>query len=188
MLAFLLSKPDNWRTNVSHLRTQGPAGRDKVQKILRELETAGYVRRAVNRNEDGTFENITDIFDDPQPLTEKPDAGSAGRRSTRSPEPAVAGISGHIVNTQRVNTEPVNTKKVNTEKKELGTTDLPLIRHASYTTPTASPLFSSSAGKISNSAGQVQLGARDIDAEIARARNSVYVDPDWQEGDDELDF
>jgi len=44
MLAYLISKPDNWVIMVNHLVKESPkAGRQKVLRILDELETLGYI-------------------------------------------------------------------------------------------------------------------------------------------------
>ena len=58
MLVFLLSKPDNWRVSVEHLRRETEAsskhtGRDGVYAILAELENAGYVTHSQPRDENG---------------------------------------------------------------------------------------------------------------------------------------
>ena len=58
MLVFLLSKPDNWRISVEHLRRETESsgkhtGRDGVYAILSELETAGYVKRHQPRGDGG---------------------------------------------------------------------------------------------------------------------------------------
>lgn len=44
MLAYLISKPDNWVIMVNHLVKESPkAGRQKVLRILDELEALGYI-------------------------------------------------------------------------------------------------------------------------------------------------
>ncbi len=43
LLVYLLSLPANWTINVRHLQKQGGAGRDAVRRILRELQSYGYV-------------------------------------------------------------------------------------------------------------------------------------------------
>ena len=53
MLTYLLSKPDGWQVKPSHLRAFRSAGRDKVRRIMGELEEAGYLVREKHRNEKG---------------------------------------------------------------------------------------------------------------------------------------
>ena len=55
LLAYLLSKPNHWRVNSRALVHISPAGRDKIQRILRELERYGYLERRRVRGEGGKF-------------------------------------------------------------------------------------------------------------------------------------
>lgn len=43
--ARLLSKPDDWEVSVGHLRKSCGIGRDRVRRLLNELEKAGYLYR-----------------------------------------------------------------------------------------------------------------------------------------------
>src|SRR5690606_15840152 len=85
MLAYLLSKPDDWQVQIKDL--QQHIGRDKVKAILKELEAAGYLTVERDRhNERGRFaRNIYRVHETPltenpstvnpstvEPLTEKP--------------------------------------------------------------------------------------------------------------------
>jgi len=53
LLAFILSKPDHWRTDRDHLARQGPDGEKAVRALLRELEQAGYLTRQRHRDRHG---------------------------------------------------------------------------------------------------------------------------------------
>ena len=54
LLAYLLSKPDNWVVNVKHLMNESPsAGRDKIYSMLKELEALGYLTQERHRDESG---------------------------------------------------------------------------------------------------------------------------------------
>src|SRR5574340_412573 len=65
VMGYLLSKPDNWQLRVVDLERRGPAGQDKIRRILRELEAAGYLRRERFRRRDGTFGWFILIFEHP---------------------------------------------------------------------------------------------------------------------------
>ena len=67
LMAYLLSKPDNWEMKVSDLIAQSPAGRDAVYRILRELEAARYIRRQNCRRENGTFFSVSEVFENLTP-------------------------------------------------------------------------------------------------------------------------
>ncbi len=55
LLAYLLSKPNHWHVNSRALTGAGPAGRAKIQRILRELEEYGYLERRRVRGPGGRF-------------------------------------------------------------------------------------------------------------------------------------
>ena len=52
VLAYLLSRPDNWRVLIKDLQRRGDLGRDGIYSVLRELRGAGYVH----------FERIRDDY------------------------------------------------------------------------------------------------------------------------------
>jgi len=93
LLAYVLSKADNWKIRLGDLRKQGGAGRDVTRRILRELETAGYLTRERVRLAHGRFDWICTVYVKPQtaknannaPCPEKP---SVAERSVAEP-PAV---------------------------------------------------------------------------------------------------
>ena len=80
LLVFLLSLPDNWSTNMTHLTASKSEGRDAVKNALSELMNAGYVKRVQGHDDDGRFlaaemlvRESTDIpWPEETPLTEKP--------------------------------------------------------------------------------------------------------------------
>ena len=79
MLAYLLSKPDNWQAQVKDLQ-QG-CGRDKVRKTLKELETAGYLTVEQQHDSKGQFtRNIYQVHE--VPLTENPSTDSPSTANT----------------------------------------------------------------------------------------------------------
>jgi len=55
LLAYLLSKPDNWQVYERDLIKRATDGRDAVRTGLRELEKYGYLARRQIRREDGSF-------------------------------------------------------------------------------------------------------------------------------------
>lgn len=55
ILAYLLSKPDNWQILVSDLIKQSTDGRDSVYSGLKELEMNGYLERKIVRDGKGKF-------------------------------------------------------------------------------------------------------------------------------------
>ncbi|MCG7920780.1 MAG: hypothetical protein N0C81_05565 [Candidatus Thiodiazotropha lotti] len=71
LLAYLLSRPDDWRVLINDLRKRGDLGRDGIYKLLRELRDTGYVRFVRSRDEQGRIRGgtyrVQEIPDSPHP-------------------------------------------------------------------------------------------------------------------------
>jgi hypothetical protein len=76
LMGYLLSKPDDWQVRMADLETKGPAGREKLRNMLRELSIAGYVRRMRVHSTTGTWLWVTEVYEtrqnDMQETTEAP--------------------------------------------------------------------------------------------------------------------
>lgn len=71
LLAYLLSKPDDWQIYERELVKRSTDGRDAVRTGLRELEKYGYMSRRQLRNEDGSFSGMEYIvYERPIEITE----------------------------------------------------------------------------------------------------------------------
>ena len=68
ILAYVLSRPDNWRESAKELAAQGREGRGAILRALTELEEAGY-RRTVRRRDPvtGHMSSAVTWYDQPQP-------------------------------------------------------------------------------------------------------------------------
>ena len=53
--AFLLAKPDNWKTCIAHLIKCSPAGRDKTRRIINELMSFNYIIKSEQRSTEGQY-------------------------------------------------------------------------------------------------------------------------------------
>jgi hypothetical protein len=90
LMGYLLSKGDNWELRVYDLTRQSPAGRDAVYSILKNLHQCGYVRQERQRDRNGRFTWITEIYEVAQEFDtgeelSPPDAG--GQETEGSPLP-----------------------------------------------------------------------------------------------------
>ena len=63
ILAYLLSRPDNWTPNREQLADVSREGRDAVSSALNELKEFGYFERKRERQEDGTFQFVGVIYE-----------------------------------------------------------------------------------------------------------------------------
>lgn len=101
MLAFLLSLPDNWRTDAERLSKSKNAagkareGREAIQAGLRELEDAGYLRRRKYQDEQGRWRWSWRYSDNPSDLLNQD--VSPGQTGNGSPDDGStdAGSAGH---------------------------------------------------------------------------------------------
>lgn len=66
LLAYLLSMPEDWRTNSNQLAGQSPKeGRDAIRTALVELERAGYLKRIRVQDDAGRWRTETIVTDSP---------------------------------------------------------------------------------------------------------------------------
>jgi hypothetical protein len=71
LLAFLLSKPDNWEINIKNLIKQAKDGKEAIYSGIKELITFGYIVRVESRNK-GRFAQIEYlIYENPQLVNTK---------------------------------------------------------------------------------------------------------------------
>ena len=78
LLAFLLSKPDHWRTTSSNLANMAPDGRDAVRAGLAELEEAGYLVRRKYQDQRGRWKQDVFVYDNPVETVGNPVGNSVG--------------------------------------------------------------------------------------------------------------
>ena len=110
MLVYLLSKPDTWIVKKQDLIESSPAAGKKTARILKELETTGYIKRNKFRNEKGQWEWHTWVFDLPNPPSILPKRGDG---ETILPKP-MHGKGVNIVSTELEKTEIKSNEKTTT--------------------------------------------------------------------------
>jgi hypothetical protein len=66
VMAYLLSKPDDWEAQLTDIERRFKIGREKRQRIVRELEDAGYMERIETR-ENGKFDYTIIVHETPLP-------------------------------------------------------------------------------------------------------------------------
>ena len=115
LMAYILSRPDNWEVNVQHLIRQAKDGRDAHYAVLRELISLGYCERIITRV-DGKISSVDyEIIENPsfllpekpevepgqlpekpdtvKPDTEKPDVNNKDFNDTENQENEILSIS-----------------------------------------------------------------------------------------------
>jgi hypothetical protein len=84
VLALMLSMPADWEMYKSWLVKQcGMTGKDKMTRILKELEDAKYLIRNKKRNDNGRFDSW-EWFIYPEPVTENGSAGAGSPDNGKS--------------------------------------------------------------------------------------------------------
>lgn len=76
LLMFLLSQPPDFAVRSEELAAESDGeGRDAVRTALREIESAGYLRRERRQNTRGQWESHSIVYE--EPTTEKPSSAQA---------------------------------------------------------------------------------------------------------------
>ena len=78
LFALMASLPDDWEYTVTGLAAKAGCGREKVRRMLRELQTVGYLIREQGHDAGGRFGgNVYVLQDEAPPLPENPSNGEA---------------------------------------------------------------------------------------------------------------
>ena len=78
LFALMLSLPEDWEYTVSGLAVKAGCGREKVRRLLKELQTVGYLIREQSHGERGKFGgNVYVLQDEAPPLPENPSNGDS---------------------------------------------------------------------------------------------------------------
>ena len=86
MMAYLLSKPDDWKVNAKNLQ-QG-CGKHKVYSILDELIKKRYLTREISKDDEGKFSGYTYyVYEEPQPIETGPESEAQPSAEVATLEP-----------------------------------------------------------------------------------------------------
>ncbi len=81
LLLLMASLPEDWKYSVAGLAKKAGCGKDKLRRILGELEKVGYLAREQSHDSGGKFAgNVYVIQDEAPPLSGKPDNGENRQR------------------------------------------------------------------------------------------------------------
>lgn len=84
LFAYIMSRPPDWKFTVSGLAVSTKTGKDKIRRILAQLEQVGYLLREQGHKENGTFGgNVYVLQDFAPPLSENTDNGETGNGKSR---------------------------------------------------------------------------------------------------------
>lgn len=88
LFSYLWDMPKNWCANATHLKTQSPAGRDAVIKMMKELETIGAMRYEEIRGGDGRLQGSVWVMVSPSYWAVKTPLNTI--KNTKKPSPPKA--------------------------------------------------------------------------------------------------
>lgn len=92
LLALMVSLPEDWEYTVTGLALKAGCGREKVRRVLKELQSVGYLLREQSHGEGGKFGgNVYVLQDEAPPLPENPSNGE--EKKTPLPKKPVNGKS-----------------------------------------------------------------------------------------------
>ena len=110
LFALMMSLPEDWEYSVSGLAVKAGCGKDRIRRILGELQDVGYLIREQGHDSGGKFSgNIYVLQDEAPPLSGKPDNGE---------QPETAPLSGKPDNGEQPETEPLSENTVNGENRQ----------------------------------------------------------------------
>lgn len=160
ILAVILSRPDNWRTDAMSLVREGTEGREAIRSALRELEGAGYITRERLQDERGRWRQVALVYDAPQPIQEAlvPVSNQDGFPKPGKPAPGKpnAGNLGAIRSTEK-----------NDREEQL----LPTAANGDGKPPTVAAAFAKEATHtVMDRRGDVMVDARTVNAVARRYR------------------
>ena len=67
LMAYLMTKPNNWEVRQSDLIAQSPAGRVVIERCIKELKELGYIHQDRVRDSDGRYKTITFVYEESSP-------------------------------------------------------------------------------------------------------------------------
>ena len=115
VMGYLLSKPDNWQVRFDDLINQGDAKRFKMRRILKELETCGYLERKMVQDDKGAYDWISTVYEHPKTSTpthgdsigRKPTYGGAIGQSPTDGKPTYIVTSNKVTKLTKLTKNPV---------------------------------------------------------------------------------
>ncbi len=109
LLVKLISRPPNWEVRPYQLQQECSIGRDKLRRLLAELENTGYLVRIKSRRSDGTWDWVSEVYQEAQTTTN----GNSGHDATMD----VFSVDGSAVNGSPVAGKHGDIKKTEIKKQ-----------------------------------------------------------------------
>lgn len=109
LLVMMASLPDNWSYSETGLASKAGCGRQKVNRILRELIDAGYLLREQRHGEHGKFSSCTYVLQEEAPAGKDKKAPLYEKPSTAQPSTAKPSTGNQALNNKEEKNKEINT-------------------------------------------------------------------------------
>lgn len=109
LLVMMASLPDNWSYSETGLASKAGCGRQKVNRILRELIDAGYLLREQRHGENGKFTSCTYVLQEEAPAGMAKKAPLYEKPSTAQPSTVKPSTGNHALNNKEEKNKEINT-------------------------------------------------------------------------------
>lgn len=109
LLVMMASLPDNWSYSETGLASKAGCGRQKVNRILRELIDAGYLLREQRHGEHGKFSSCTYVLQEEAPAGKAKKAPLYEKPSTAQPSTVKPSTGNQALNNKEEKNKEINT-------------------------------------------------------------------------------
>lgn len=109
LLVMMASLPDNWSYSETGLASKAGCGRQKINRILRELIDAGYLLREQRHGERGKFSSCTYVLQEEAPAGRAEKAPLYEKPSTGSPSTVKPSTGFQALNNKEEKNKEINT-------------------------------------------------------------------------------
>ena len=109
LLVMMASLPDNWSYSETGLASKAGCGRQKVNRILRELIDAGYLLREQRHGEHGKFSSCTYVLQEEAPAGKAKKAPLYEKPSTAQPSTVKPSTGNQALNNKEKKNKEINT-------------------------------------------------------------------------------
>lgn len=117
LLVMMASLPDNWSYSETGLASKAGCGRQKVNRILRELIDAGYLLREQRHGEHGKFSSCTYVLQEEAPAGKAKKAPLYEKPSTAQPSTGNQALNNKEEKNKEINTPLTPQRGARTERK-----------------------------------------------------------------------
>lgn len=125
LLAYMLSKPDDWFFYMDELERQASDGIASLRSAFKELQDKGYVKKERKQDEHGKFVWETTVYELPsieKPYMDKPSMESPSMEKPSTGEPSTVNrtlLNNDLLSNDLLNNKELNNKQLKQQEQEV---------------------------------------------------------------------